>query len=48
MTTLWSGNLKKCWIKIHEIIGVIHGRTGFGSKRLLFPSNDARKLVDAY
>jgi hypothetical protein len=45
MIALWSGNLKTGWIRIHEINGMIHGRTGFGIKWLPFPSNGARKLV---
>jgi hypothetical protein len=48
MITLWSGNLKKGWIGIHVINGVIHGRLGLGSKLLPFANNDAIKLVDAH
>jgi hypothetical protein len=45
MIALWSGNLKKGWIRIHEINGVIHERTRFGIKIATAPGNGARKLV---
>jgi hypothetical protein len=38
MIAVWSGNLKKGLIGIHEINGVIHRRTGFKIKQLPFPS----------
>jgi hypothetical protein len=37
MIALWSGNLKKGWIRTHEINGVIHGLTGFGIKIATVP-----------
>jgi hypothetical protein len=37
MIALWSGNLKKGWIGIHEINGVIYGRTEFGNKTATVP-----------
>jgi hypothetical protein len=37
MIALWSGDLKKGWIGIHEINGVIYGRTGFGIKTVTIP-----------
>jgi hypothetical protein len=37
MIALWSGNLKKGCIGIHEINVVIHGRTGFGIKTATVP-----------
>jgi hypothetical protein len=43
MIALWSGNLKKGWIEINEINGVIHGRTGFGIKTATVPRQRRQK-----
>jgi hypothetical protein len=45
MITLWSGKIKKGWIGIDVMNGVIHGRTGFRIKTATVPRNGARKLV---
>jgi hypothetical protein len=43
MIALWRGNLKKGWIGIHEINGVIHGRTEFEIKTATVPQQQRQK-----
>jgi hypothetical protein len=43
MIALWRGNLKKGWIEIHEINGVIHEQTGFRIKTATVPRQRRQK-----
>jgi hypothetical protein len=45
MIVLWSRNFKKSWIGVHEINGMIYGRTRFGIEQLPFLANGAKMLV---
>jgi hypothetical protein len=43
MIALWSGKIKKGWIGIDVMNGVIHGRTWFGIKTSIVPPQRRQK-----
>jgi hypothetical protein len=43
MIVLWNGKIKKGWIRIHVINGVIHGRTRLGVKTATVPRQQSQK-----